>query len=274
MLNQPRIRIAVVVLIAALLGGSVMIAIRNHAPSAGTPITITTPASADSSGAADSNGTGQAVVPTAPDVTPASSAVVSPAANLYVHITGAVKSPNLYQLPQGSRVNDAIKAAGGAKDSADLNAINLAEKLQDGEKVYVPTRAETKSIPPMIDAAPQNSIAGVPAAVAAQPAVGSAAKSPGKSSAAKTSSGAKGGAAAADTSKPDKLTSPAQGTIDINTATAEALMRLPGVGKATAARIVAYRASAGAFKKPEDLMNVSGIGDKKFAKLSPFIRVN
>ena len=55
-----------------------------------------------------------------------------------VHIKGAVKSPGMYELDAASRVNDAIAAAGGALDSANINAVNLARFLEDGEELIIP----------------------------------------------------------------------------------------------------------------------------------------
>jgi competence protein ComEA len=68
-------------------------------------------------------------------------------------------------------------------------------------------------------------------------------------------------------------TTPAPASINLNTATATELEALPGVGAATAARIVEYRQKHGAFKKVEDLMNVRGIGEKTFLSLKPMIVV-
>jgi competence protein ComEA len=65
----------------------------------------------------------------------------------------------------------------------------------------------------------------------------------------------------------------ASAPINLNTATAAQLDALPGVGKATAERIVEYRQKNGGFKKAEDLMNVKGIGEKNFLKLKPYITV-
>jgi competence protein ComEA len=66
------------------------------------------------------------------------------AATLTVHVAGAVKKPGLYTLPSGSRVRDALDAAGGAKPDADLDGLNLAEVVSDGQKIYVPYQSETR----------------------------------------------------------------------------------------------------------------------------------
>lgn len=61
------------------------------------------------------------------------------------------------------------------------------------------------------------------------------------------------------------------GVVNINTATAEQIAFLPGIGPKTAERIVAFREEKGAFRKPTDLMQVKGIGDKTFERLSPYV---
>lgn len=85
-------------------------------------------------------------------------------------------------------------------------------------------------------------------------------------------SGAVSALQSGQTSKPAK-TAPAPVSVNLNTATATELEALPGVGAATAARIVEYRQKNGAFKKVEDLMNVRGIGEKTFLSLKPMIVV-
>lgn len=218
------------------------------------PIVITSPG-----GAASQNAPPPAPVPPArPSATPAP--------RLYVHVAGAVRKPSLYALPAQSRIMAAITAAGGPTPKADLDAVNLAEKVQDGEKVYVPEKHQAEVVPvPPGNALGHESVAPPPALPANQMA-------PAKVSALPTGkpakTGVRGGA-----SKADKLSSPSEGQIALNTATAEQMERLPGVGPAMAARILAYRQQAGGFRKIDDLMEVRGVGVKKFAKMEPFVRL-
>ncbi len=150
-----------------------------------------------------------------------------PASPLVVHVDGAVAVPGVYELPEGSRVNDAIECAGGLAADADTSGINLAATIQDGEKIYVPAEGEEVS------------------------STGSVSSDLGGSSSAASSSG----------------------LVNINTADATELQLLPGVGEATAAAIIEDREANGPFSSPEDIMRVSGIGEKKFAKMEAMICV-
>lgn len=148
------------------------------------------------------------------------------ASSMKIDVEGAVVRPGLYDLPADARVGDAVEAAGGLTEDAASGGINLAQKLADGEQVFVPSVEEQL-----------NAEAAGP--VAAQP-------------------NAQQGAA-------DK--------ININTASADELQQLNGVGPALSQRIVEHRQSKGRFASVEDLKNVSGIGDAKFASLKDKICV-
>ncbi|WP_158098438.1 ComEA family DNA-binding protein [Collinsella sp. An307] len=142
------------------------------------------------------------------------------AATVTVDVSGAVATPSVVTLAEGSRVADAIDAAGGALPEADLAQLNRAARLTDGEKVHVPITGEQAA-------------------------------------------GAAG--TAADSVETGAVT---QQLININTATEAELDVLPGVGPSTAEAIVADREENGPFSTIEDLMRVSGIGEKKFEKLA------
>lgn len=178
-----------------------------------------------------------------PDVRPpAPVSAQQPPSGVTVHVAGAVRKPGVYRFPPSARADDALKAAGGATEKANTDAINLAAKLEDGQQLYVPTKEE-------------------------QPSGG--AQESGNSTAPRE----RGGANRMPASASSKLTTPGQGTVNINTASLEELQRLPGVGPSTAAKIIAFRKETGGFTAPEQLMDVSGIGEKKFAKMKPFVRV-
>jgi competence protein ComEA len=181
--GRQRVAVALLVLAALLVAGVVWVRAtpRPLGPSAGQ-------AAAD--GLAEGAGGQGGVAPadqTLPRAAPDSAAGLATAGRVAVHVAGRVRHPGLVRLPAGSRVQDAIHAAGGAAAGANLDAINLARKLTDGEQVLVPGPGDPP--PPSSPATP-------------------------------------GGPAA---------------PLDLNTATAEQLDTLPGVGEVTAGRIVAYR---------------------------------
>lgn len=160
-------------------------------------------------------------------------------AELTVHVTGAVVSPGLYHLPAGSRVWDAIQAAGGGSDDADLEQLNLARPIGDGEQIRIPHHGEDAS---------QWAGAGGVAGGAGSTGAGSAGGAPDGIGGA----GAAGGGA---------------GLVNINQADAAALEALPGIGPALAARIVQYREAHGPFASVDDLRSVPGIGNAKLEGL-------
>ena len=159
--------------------------------------------------------------------------------SIFVDVSGAVKSPSVIELEEGSRIIDAIEAAGGLKEDANLTGINRAEILADGAYLYVPTNKEIA----------ENIVAADPSTAGNTGGSGTG------------SSGSSG------------LSGSSQGKININTADSATLQQLNGVGPATAEKIIEYRTSSGRFSKIEDLKKVSGIGDKTFEKLAPYIKV-
>lgn len=148
---------------------------------------------------------------------------------IVVDVAGAVASPGVVELKDGARVADALGAAGGLAEDADLTSVNRAARLTDGQRVYVPRVGEQ---------------------VAPVEGDGSA------------------GAAGEGT----QSTATGQ-VVNINTAGLAELDALPGVGPATAQAIIDDREANGPFTAPEDLMRVSGIGEKKFEKLKSSICV-
>lgn len=154
--------------------------------------------------------------------------------HIYVHVAGAVTIPGLYELADGSRVQDAIDAAGGYADDAATAVLNLARVVSDGEQIVVPS-------------------------IEADAADGFG-REPGEDAA----GGAPSAASAADGSV-------IGGKVNINVADASALDTLPGIGEATAENIIADREANGPFSSKEDLQRVSGIGAKKYARLEALI---
>lgn len=84
----------------------------------------------------------------------AATPLVSSAAGVVVHVTGAVRNPGVYRLEEGSRVDDALRAAGGLSDGAAEWSINRAAPLTDGAQVYVPQQDEAGQLPAAADASP------------------------------------------------------------------------------------------------------------------------
>uniref|UniRef100_UPI0027E02168 ComEA family DNA-binding protein n=1 Tax=Frankia gtarii TaxID=2950102 RepID=UPI0027E02168 len=201
------------------------------------------------------------VVVTAPDGTPAGgsvdartalvrtaaagavTAVASPAAStgtaaeVVVDVAGRVTRPGVVRLPAGSRVVDAIDRVGGVLAGTDTTGIGLARVLVDGEQILVDGRPG----PPPARAVPAPAVAA--------------------SAVAGTSEGSDGGGGGQS------------GPINLNSASSEQLDGLPGVGPVLAGRIVAWRTEHGPFRSPEQLGEVTGLGDKRLADLLPLVKV-
>lgn len=139
-------------------------------------------------------------------------------AMIYVDISGCVKEPGVYEVQEGTRVFQLIEEAGGLTENADIEGINRAEPLIDGQKIVIYARS------------------------------GDEAESAGTGER-------------------------SDGRININTADSELLQEIPGVGPVTAEKIIQYREENGRFAAPEEIKNVSGIGEKTYEKLANFICV-
>jgi len=157
--------------------------------------------------------------------------------DIYVDVSGAVNIPCVVCLPQGSRVVDAIEAAGGLRNDADSRYINQAAPLSDGEKVYVPNEDEVAA-----GIIPDNA----------------------------AYSGGSGVNATGGQSMPGSVQN---GKLNINTANQQELQQLSGIGPALSQRIIDYRESHGKFNSIDEIKNVSGIGEKTFEKFKDVITV-
>lgn len=175
------------------------------------------------------------IIPPQPTATqPPPTVLIEPTSGpLHVYVSGAVARPAVYELPPGSLIDDAVRAAGGFVVGADAAAVNLAQHAADGMQIHVPLLAEALPTPPPISQP-----------VVADPAAASR----------------MGGITTA-------------GLININLATQTDLEMLPGIGPSTAANIIAHRDANGPFATIEDIMDVPGIGEGKFAAMRDLITV-
>ncbi len=158
---------------------------------------------------------------------------------IFVHVSGAVNKEGVFELKENSRISDAIQQAEGLKENADTKSINLAFKLEDGMKIYIPYIGENT------EEQTQN------------------AQNDETSKYVTSSSGTI-----------DKTQSKEEnGKININTATQTQLETLPGIGPSTSLKIINYREEHGGFQSIEELKEVSGIGDVKYENIKDFICV-
>lgn len=138
---------------------------------------------------------------------------------IYVHICGAVQNPGVYEVPENYRLYELLALAGGATDEGCADALNLAESLQDGQRIVIPTASEAETVQTITEHAASD------------------------------------------------------GLVNINTASAQELMELPGIGEAKAVDIIQYREEHGEFQTISDIMKISGIKDALFQKIKDQITV-
>jgi competence protein ComEA len=175
-----------------------------------------------------------------------------------VYVTGEVLRPGVYEIEPGSRVNDAIRLAGGFTHLADRDAINLAEKLSDEAHIVAPSVAARDD---GAKSAPQTAVQTLQTARQTQPQTPKTAAVKPPVSVVSYPNGANGANAGEDTQK-----------IDINTADAAVFATLPGIGPKLSRAIVAYRDENGPFGDIEDLRNVGGIGEKRFEAIKELVK--
>jgi competence protein ComEA len=169
---------------------------------------------------------------------PTPSGPPSPEQPVVVSVVGLVGKPGLVTLEPGARIADALAAAGGPLDGADLLDLNMARRLADGEQIVV----------------------GI-AAAPGEPSVMGSSISPGP-----------GPATASESSSPGEPAAP-DGLVDLNSASVEQLDTLPGIGPVTAAAIVAWREANGRFSSVDQLGDVDGIGPARLDKLRDRVHV-
>ncbi|MGH2536920.1 MAG: helix-hairpin-helix domain-containing protein [Candidatus Promineifilaceae bacterium] len=172
-----------------------------------------------------------AITPAPPPPAPTATPTQAP---IRVYLSGAVARPDVYALPAGSILNDAVELAGGLSDAADPAQVNLALGLADGQHVHIPAAGTTEPLPTLT--LPANSPAPASTAGPAPPA--------------------------------------GQALVNINVAGAAELESLPGIGPALADRIIADREANGPFGAIEDIQRVAGIGPAVFADIQALIAVN
>ena len=148
---------------------------------------------------------------------------------ILVHIAGAVKIQGIIEVKENARINDVIEEAGGITENADLSKVNLAYRVEDGQKIYIPNITDKEeNIEITSNDAGENVIEG-------------------------------------------NTSSNSSEKININTATAESLETLPGIGVSSAQKIITYRETNGKFKTIEELKNVSGVGSAKYEAIKDLI---
>ena len=160
-----------------------------------------------------------------------------------VCVSGAVAKPGLYEVTKGSRAQQVIELAGGVTEEADMDRVNLAQLCKDGGHIKVPRLSKARMKKKMEDKAMVND--------------------------SNLTGDAKNVTDLQKNHGPDRNIS-GEMLVSLNSASETELTQLPGVGAATARRIISFRKRQG-FQRVEELMKVPGIGPAKFAKMKPYL---
>lgn len=180
-----------------------------------------------------------------------------------VHVCGAVKTPGVYELPAGSRFYEAVEAAGGFTLEACQDYLNMAAALSDGSRLEIPTLEEVKE---REEAEKTGEKAGGEKEKKAYRYYTVAQE-------AGSTSDAQSGTAGGNAANTENSGNASDGLVNINTADIAGLCALPGVGEGRAKAIIEYREKQGGFQKKEDIMQVSGIGEKMYARMEAYLTV-
>lgn len=155
---------------------------------------------------------------------------------IIVHVSGAVRNEGIVELKEKSRIADAIEMVGGVTEDAYMKDVNLATILEDGMKIYIPTKEE-------VEKQRENK----------------------NDSVSKDTN--------LDIYNNSSNTRKKNNKVNINTASKEELDTLPGIGESTANKIISYREEKGNFKSIEEIKEVSGIGDSKYEQIKNLIEI-
>lgn len=158
---------------------------------------------------------------------------------IFVHIDGYINNPGVYEIKENDRIKTLIDKAGGFKEGYSIKNINLAAKLSDGDKIYIPSVSEEKN------SENNNNI--------------------------NINSSGKGQNVKTDRNNVSIMKNNSK--ININTANISELKQITGIGESTANKIIDYRENVGKFKKIEDIKEVKGIGDTKYESLKNKITI-
>jgi len=170
---------------------------------------------------------------------------------VYVHVSGAVIEPGVVSLPLGSRLVDAVASCGGLCEDAASDYINLAAPLIDGTHTYIPHLSDIEALRQQGIAPEQELLNGMNW---------------------NNPEGPLSTNASVSTSNGDAAASEQSGfPVDINKADSATLQTVPGIGPVTAQRIIDYRSQHGPYQRVEDLIQISGIGEKRLADMQPYL---